>query len=272
MLPAPSPPIVIRVFSTHFDPAFVTCSPETTIRWLIMPVREQNSHSLYYNTTQGHVIGFEQIDVESPYLETNKTFELTFHRPGIYNYRCLIFGGLEGCVEVLSSDEFGVDREDIRRVKGIDKKNVASICSICSIGASTDIEKVTASEDAPKDEAAEMKSIQKIIEKYLKGAKWELPVEIALEMDKIEDEIPFYSEEKKKSAKRKRTRNARRRYKAKRHAFMEFWKDESKVFQEVIRSEFKDIWNRRRDILANKDNQASSSRAAAIEACMNLSC
>ena len=208
-------------------------------------------------------------------------FELTFHQPGIYNYKCLIFGNIEGCVEVLSDDEFSVSAEDIKNAKCGSK-------SICSVGASTDIEKLPGEESLSiiKDDREE--SIKKIIDKYLKKAKWELPVELALELDKIEKDIPFFvekegiDEEDRKSSsisaalststigKRKRTRNGRRRLNAKKRAFMESLKSESLLLQKIFRTSFLQIWTSRHNIIKDSGNTLHD-RSGTIKACMDLS-
>ncbi len=247
----------------------MTCNQETTIRWVVMPAREHDASSLYFDTTRGHVLGFEQIPVESPYLETNKVFELTFHRPGIYTYKCLIFGNMQGTIEVLCGDDYGkgLAKEDLMLSKD------GGVKSVCSIGASTDIDRTGGEEPgAFEEEKLDVANIRKIVEKYMKKAKWELPIDLALELDKIESDMPFYKEakeEEKKQAKHKRNRNARRRQKVKKTMFLSFWEGQSSLFQTVMRKGFTQLWNRKDEIVGRQTGPRADC-GALIKECMEM--
>jgi len=275
-------PIVIKIYSTHFDPPAVTCNKESTIRWIVAPVKEDNSNSLYFGGTKGHVIGFDQLGLESPYLDTNKMFELTFHQPGIYNYKCLIFGNIEGTIEVLSDEEGAITTDDINKLC----KNKGASKSICSVGASTDIERGPGEEKLPMI-LEETENIKKVIEKYLKKSKWELPVELALELDKIEKEIPFFEEDSKEiidqdeiqeisenNKKKKPSRNKIRRQRIKRRHFLEKYQEECKLIRHILGIEFFRIWYDRVRILSEykeKDKMVEiENKAKIIFKCMQF--
>ena len=263
LFPHKSQPIIVKVYSTHFEPSIVTCNCDTSIRWVIIPSNEQNCRSLYYGCTREHVIGFEQIGIESPYLYENCCYEVTFHLPGTYNYKCLIFGNMKGCVEVLPEDDVFITTEDIIKGRKISK-------SVYSVATSTDIEKVTPEENL--ELMMKEESIKKIINKYMKKAKWELPMQLSIEMEKIEKNLPFFKEDMKEKMRlrKQRNRNRRRRHKQAKNVFMETWNGQPQLFRHLLRINFPRMWTRVRQTNEIKI-KSTPSKLFIIQSCMNLS-
>lgn len=258
--PSVSQSITIKVHSTYFEPANVTCTTDTTIRWVVVPNKEQNSSSLYYGATRGHVIGFDQIGAESSYLDLNHSYELKFHQAGIYNYKCLIFGEMKGSIEVLSKDDYPVNFDDIRNTDKGAK-------SIYSVGASTDIERP----EEKLELITKEENIRKIVDKYMRKSKWELPEQLALEIDKIEKDIPFFKEDKKAEmiTKKKRNRNKRRRHTRKKNLFLLSWSEEAKLFRHLLRINYSQMWNRQ-DKVKEINSQVQNSKETLIKSCMDF--
>jgi len=251
--------ITIKVHSAYFEPANIICTTDTIIRWLVVPNKEQNSKSLYYGATRGHAIGFDQIDAESPYLDINHSYELKFHQPGIYNYKCLIFGDMKGSVEVLPKDDYPINLEDIERAK-------SGARSIYSVSASTDIERPEEKLELINKE----ENIKKIVDKYMKKARWELPEQLAIEIDKIEKDIPFFKEGKKAEmiTKKKRNRNRRRRHTRAKNVLIQSWNEESKLFKHLLRINYSQMWNRQ-DKVKEINNEVQISRVELVKSCMD---
>eukprot|EP00826_Nyctotherus_ovalis_P003662 TRINITY_DN10754_c0_g5_i2.p1 TRINITY_DN10754_c0_g5~~TRINITY_DN10754_c0_g5_i2.p1 ORF type:complete len:266 (-),score=79.55 TRINITY_DN10754_c0_g5_i2:70-867(-) len=249
---AKSQAILIKVLNTCFDPPSVTCTADTTIRWLVVASKENDSKSLYYGSTRGHVIGFDQIAIESPYLGIDRCYEVTFHQPGIYNYKCLILRNMEGCIEVLPKEEVSISREEIAKTK--------VTTSVCSVGASTDIEKMWPEESAALSNKDE--SIKKVIDNYMAKAKWELPKQLAIELDKIEKEIPFFEENKQTEGKKKRKR--KRKHNRSKGIFTKLWKKQPSILRDLIQIVFGQMWSKYKG-----ENAVATSRLDVIHECMS---
>jgi len=244
--------MTIKVYNTCFDPANITCTVDTTIRWVVVASKENDSKSLYYGSTRGHVIGFDEIDAESSFLDINGYYELTFYRPGIYNYKCLILRNMEGCIEVLPKEEITISREEIVKTK------VSR--SVYSIGASTDIERIGVEENL---ELAD-ESIKKVIDKYMTKAKWELPKQLAIEIKKIEKELPFFEEHKKVKAKKRRKR--KRKHNRSKRKFMKLWKEQPDLLREVLQI----VFEKMQTGVKEKESGVDISRTSIIKDCMDF--
>ena len=96
--------LTIQVMNASFSPCVIACSPNTIIHWSVVGARELDKNSLYFNATRNHVIGFEILPIESPYLCLNDNFEIQFHKPGVYEYKCLIYPAMKGVIKVIGKE------------------------------------------------------------------------------------------------------------------------------------------------------------------------
>eukprot|EP00826_Nyctotherus_ovalis_P006590 TRINITY_DN11578_c0_g2_i3.p1 TRINITY_DN11578_c0_g2~~TRINITY_DN11578_c0_g2_i3.p1 ORF type:complete len:170 (+),score=51.31 TRINITY_DN11578_c0_g2_i3:126-635(+) len=167
---------------------------------------------------------------------------------------------MQGSVEVLPKDDYPISLEDVVRAK-------SGARSIYSVGASTDIERPEEKlEFITKEE-----SIRKIVDKYMRKARWELPEQLAIEIDKIEKDIPFFQEDKKTEiiTKKKRDRNKRRRQARKKYVFMESWNGETRLLRHLLRFNYSQMWNRPGKI-EEVNSKEHYSKAEVIKSCMDF--
>lgn len=94
---------VILVKNTQFIPSLKKCSVDKTIEWKVESDKEDSKTSIYFNTVRNHVIGFDTLNIESPYLSSGDTYSVQFHAPGIYKYKCLVYPAMKGTIEVIGN-------------------------------------------------------------------------------------------------------------------------------------------------------------------------
>ncbi len=239
----PSPTTVnIQIKGTNFLPAAVQCESGTILRWVVRPEKESNSHSLYYGSTRGHVLGFEDLPLESSYLSANQSFELTIYKPGVYRYRCLIFPSMSGAVEV-------VPRRD-GTAEDLSNPRVFSVPE--PIESSKEVD--SSEEDGTK--------IKEIVEKYLHKAQRNL--EPSVELD-----IASGSAEHEGTGGESTEEENEIGEKCK-----ELFSDQHPIFRELVSMNFECMWKKVEEMDKSKSNAQLeveyAERKHIISSCMNM--
>ena len=166
----------VLIKNTSFAPALVRCEADTIVRWVVDLDKERNNKSLYYDTTRGHVIGFEDLEIESGFLTIQHLFEVQFHQPGIFKYKCLIFPSMTGVIEIVPGT----------KCECVNAGNARKVFTMMKADAKPIEKQVESSPLKPKHQH-QQHSIKEIVKKYLQKADRMLAPNVELELDNDED-------------------------------------------------------------------------------------
>jgi len=115
------PTFIIYLKNQEFYPKQIRIPEFSKVFFKVSGDTEKNINSLYYNTTRSNIISFEELGIESGYLKCDETFGIAFIRPGIYNFRSLIYPWMKGIIDVYSDDSSNQPESARTSVSDIDE-------------------------------------------------------------------------------------------------------------------------------------------------------